>query len=66
VAKATKLLADQKAGEQSATSKGMMALAQQLLSASQAPKVAAMQLAPANTGPLRPLPLTLPKFGQLS
>jgi hypothetical protein len=65
-AKVTKLLADQKGSEQSATSKGMMALAQQLLSASQAPKVAPMQLAPANTGPLRPLPLTLPKFGQLS
>jgi hypothetical protein len=65
-AKVTKLLADQKASEQSATSKGMMALAQQLLTASQAPKVAPMQLASVDTGPLHPLPLTLPKFGQLS
>ena len=66
-AKVTKLLADQKADEQSATSKGMMALAQQLLAQNaQKPAFQPMQLAPANTGPVRPLPLTLPKFGQLS
>jgi hypothetical protein len=42
----------------------MMALAQQLMAASAAPKANFMQLAPGNTGPLRPLPLDLPRFGQ--
>jgi lysozyme len=45
-------------------SAAMMALAQQLMAAGQAPKANFMQLAPANTGPLRPLPLDLPRFGQ--
>jgi hypothetical protein len=66
VARAQKVLADQKAGEQSQNSKTMMAFAQQLLNASQAPKFTPMQLAPDNTGPMRPLPLNLPRFGQLS
>jgi hypothetical protein len=59
-----KLLADQKAGEQGANSKQLMALAQQLMASSQKPAFAPMQLAQSNTGPVRPLPLNLPKLGQ--
>jgi hypothetical protein len=66
VANAQKLVDADKQAEGEKQSKGMMALAQQLLAASAAPKVAPMQLAPGNTGPLRPLPLDLPRFGQQS
>jgi hypothetical protein len=52
----------QKAGQQSETSKGMMALAQQLIAQSAAPKFTPMQLAPADTGPTRPLPITIPQL----
>jgi hypothetical protein len=61
-----KLVDADKQAETDKQSKGMMALAQQLLAASAAPKVEPMQLAPGNTGPLRPLPLDLPRFGQQS
>jgi peptidoglycan LD-endopeptidase CwlK len=63
-ANAQKLLDAQKQAESEKQSKGMMALAQQLMAAGQAPKANFMQLAPANTGPVRPLPLDLPRFGQ--
>jgi hypothetical protein len=63
----SKLLADQKSDEQSSRSKQLMSLAQQLMAqGAQKPAFQPMQLAPSNTGPMRPLPLTLPKFGQLS
>jgi len=64
IAKAQKALDAEKETAGERQSKGMMALAQQLLSASQAPKANFMQLAPANTGPVRPLPLNLPPFPQ--
>jgi hypothetical protein len=63
IAKAQKALDAEKETAGERQSKGMMALAQQLLSASQAPKANFMQLAPANTGPVRPLPLNLPPQG---
>jgi hypothetical protein len=66
IAAAQKALDAEKQAEGDKQSKGMMALAQQLLAASAAPKAQFMQLAPANTGPVRPLPLDLPRFGQQS
>ena len=66
VANAQTLVDREKQLETDKQSKAMMALAQQLMAGSVAPKVAPMQLAPGNTGPLRPLPLDLPRFGQQS
>jgi hypothetical protein len=66
VATAQKALDAEKQSEGDKQSKALMALAQQLLAASAAPKANFMQLAPDNTGPLRPLPLNLPRLGQQS
>jgi D-alanyl-D-alanine carboxypeptidase len=63
-AKAQKLLDAEKQAEGDKQSKEMTALARQLMAAGQAPKANFMQLQPANTGPVRPLPLDLPRLGQ--
>jgi hypothetical protein len=66
-AKVEKILAAQKGDEQSAQSKQLMTLAQQLMTAgSQKPSFTPMQFGQVNTGPTRPLPLSIPKFGGLA
>lgn len=62
VAKAQKAIDGEKEATGEKNSKAMMALAQQLMAGSQRAPVQFTPIQPGNTGPVRPLPLDLPKF----